>query len=326
MPPMQDEALSFSIVIPTYQRRDIVCRSLRSIFAIDYPGPVDIIVVIDGSTDGTVQALKALECPFPLQVIEQANGGLAAARNRGAREATGEIILFLDDDMIVDPALLRQHAATYSGGADAVVGRFAPATGAEAGFLSGGSPERAIRDPAHPDRLSAFEICGGQMSVRRCVFEAVGGFDERFTRGGRYGYEDFELGCRLLEKFDVRSNADALSYHSGAVRPRDLPRRARSCAAAEASLLKDYPEHRREFARRKQDYLQSRVLRPLTIVPLLSPLLAKLLAWLAEIAVRTPLRSDRRVEELCHMAFAVTYWCEVRKLGGLAASVSAGDA
>ena len=62
---------SFSIIVPTYQRRDVVCDTVRAFCRLTYEGPVEIIVVVDGSTDGTAAALAVLDCPFPLRVIEQ---------------------------------------------------------------------------------------------------------------------------------------------------------------------------------------------------------------------------------------------------------------
>ena len=113
---------SFSIVIPTYQRRDVVSEAVRALAKLDYAGRLELIVVVDGSTDGTAEALRGVECPFPVRVIEQPNGGAAHARNRGAAEAGNDVILFLDDDMICDPNLVREHARLYLDGAEAVIG------------------------------------------------------------------------------------------------------------------------------------------------------------------------------------------------------------
>src|SRR4051812_34062633 len=127
---------SFSIVIPTFQRREIVCDVLRSLTALDYRGSVEIIIVIDGSTDGTAEALAEIASPFPVRIVKQANRGASGARNRGASEASGDIILFLDDDMISDPDLLEQHAKMYWDGADAVIGRTPLHPNSAPGFLA----------------------------------------------------------------------------------------------------------------------------------------------------------------------------------------------
>src|SRR5437868_13963442 len=113
---------SFSVLIPTFQRRDLVCAAVEALAKARYGGDVEAIIVVDGSTDGTAQSLAQLRLPFPLRIIEQANCGAAHARNRGAAEATHDILLFLDDDMLCAPDLLTEHARFHLAGAQAVVG------------------------------------------------------------------------------------------------------------------------------------------------------------------------------------------------------------
>src|SRR3954451_12058345 len=91
----------FSIIIPTFNRRDIVLDTVTSLVATRRPWPCELIVVVDGSRDGTVEALRSLDLPLPLTVHEQPNQGSAAARNAGAAAARGRYLLFLDDDMTV---------------------------------------------------------------------------------------------------------------------------------------------------------------------------------------------------------------------------------
>src|SRR6266487_2852993 len=115
-------SLRFSIVIPTYQRRDVVLSSVHALAAQEDGGPFEVIVVVDGSTDGSADALRELETPFPLSVIEQPNRGQAEARNQGVAAARGELLLFLDDDMEAHPRLLAEHDRSHREGADVVLG------------------------------------------------------------------------------------------------------------------------------------------------------------------------------------------------------------
>ncbi len=119
----------FSIVVPTYERRDVLVESMRSLARLETPWPVELVVVVDGSTDGSAEAARAVEIPFPVTVVEQPNAGAAAARNHGAAVARGDYLLFLDDDMTADPRLLVEHDAVLSAGADAALGELAALTG-----------------------------------------------------------------------------------------------------------------------------------------------------------------------------------------------------
>src|SRR6266568_2649599 len=84
----------FSIIIPTYERRDLVRRMVAAL-ADQTHDDFEVIVVVDGSTDGTAAALRELGFSFPLSVLEQTNLGAAAARNAGVAAAGGELFLFL---------------------------------------------------------------------------------------------------------------------------------------------------------------------------------------------------------------------------------------
>jgi len=107
---------SLSVVIPTYQRRDAVCDAVRALARTDYAGAVELIVVIDGSTDGTTQALAAIACPFPVKIIEQNLAAIdrAIAEAQRALDAdSGNLYLntHLAETMRRKLDLLRQAAA-----------------------------------------------------------------------------------------------------------------------------------------------------------------------------------------------------------------------
>jgi len=136
----------FSVVVPTFQRRDVVVASVAAFGAQDFGEPFEVVVVVDGSTDGTADALRALSPPFPLAVVEQENRGPAAARNRGAEEARGEFLLFLDDDMDPVPDFVGAHVRAHRDavGLVAVAGRILPggAVAHSMRSLSESSPRR----------------------------------------------------------------------------------------------------------------------------------------------------------------------------------------
>jgi len=75
---------SFTMIVSTFQRRDMVCETVQTIGRIRYDGPFELVVIVDGSDDGTAEALEKLTLPFPYRVMWQPNGGLGHARNSGA--------------------------------------------------------------------------------------------------------------------------------------------------------------------------------------------------------------------------------------------------
>jgi len=103
-----------SVVIPTYNRRPILEKCLRALENQDPAASVDryeVVVVDDGSTDGTAEWLRQEAASFPhVRLIEQDHGGAAAGRNRGVDEARGDVIVFIDSDLVVTAGFLAAHA------------------------------------------------------------------------------------------------------------------------------------------------------------------------------------------------------------------------
>jgi GT2 family glycosyltransferase len=252
--------------------------------------------------------LAQLTVPFDMRVIEQANGGAASARNRGAAEATGDILLFLDDDMIAQPDLLEQHARTYRDGADAVTGDMPLHADSPPGFLSSGFAMSVDWDRDAPS--TPFDIFTGQLSVRRSVFERLGGFDESFTAAGGYGNEDIDFGVRLVGGFDVRHNPEAITRQLHRVQPRQFMRRARLLAQADLRFAAKHPDLAQQlFESRGGSQKMVRVFyRPISRVPLFSKALAAVVVRTCEIGLRTRYRSSRQLSRLFSIAYAASYW------------------
>src|SRR5215212_11526906 len=97
-----------SVVIPTYNRRRLVVEAVESALAQTYR-PLEILVVDDGSTDGTEAELHRFGSA--VRYLKQPNQGAAAARNRGIRAATGELVAFLDSDDLWAPAKIEKQVA-----------------------------------------------------------------------------------------------------------------------------------------------------------------------------------------------------------------------
>jgi glycosyltransferase involved in cell wall biosynthesis len=171
---------------------------VRSVLAQSLP-PCELIIVDDGSTDGSLEELAGLPpAPFPLRVLRQANAGQSAARNAAAREATGEFLAFIDQDDSWHPRHLEELVEPLAAGPD--VGW------AYCDFdemdLEGNLVTRAfIRTLGvpHPKR-TIYECVAGDLMVlpsasvmRRTAFEQAGGFDETLC-----GYEDDDLFVRFF--------------------------------------------------------------------------------------------------------------------------------
>jgi len=236
----------FSVVIPTYQRREVV---LRTVAALDRQSERDFeaVVVVDGSTDGSAEALGGLEVSFPLRVIEQENRGRAAACNVGAATAVGELLLTLDDDMEADPAMLAEHDRSHHEGADVVLGDMPVHPDSPPNMLSWGVGDWARR---RCERLSASgaeirldDLLTGQLSISRAAYDAVGGFDAEFTREGLFGGEDIDFGHRLRKAgYSIAFNPAAISYQYYDVDPADYLRRAREAGRADRELMDKHSE------------------------------------------------------------------------------------
>jgi len=132
-----------SIVVPTYNRHRILNRTLPSLLGQEGVGAeYEVIMVVDGSTDGTLAMLKRTEWGSRLRVVAQPNRGQASARNRGAAEARGEILLFLDDDMIAAPDLVAVHVEEHGSSRERVIlGDMGLAEGVRRSFLKRGIEE-----------------------------------------------------------------------------------------------------------------------------------------------------------------------------------------
>lgn len=319
------QALRYSIVVPTYQRREILIGSLRSLGALDDLG-FEVIVVVDGSTDGTADALARLEFPFPLRVIEQNNSGAARARNVGAAAARAELVLFLDDDMRADPHLLAAHERAYADGADAVLGHIPVSPDAPRTFLTPGLDEwaesRRRRLVDGGGQLDLSDLLTGQLSVRRQVFRDLGGFDEQFTRGGSFGNEDTDFGRRLLDGgYRVVFAPDAISWQYYDVAPSAYLQQWHDAGRADVAYMRKYPDAGEEIfrARRATNRSNRFVIRPLARTPVLSGPVAALARTAAVRLARTR-PDDQRASRFFFRVRNLEYWRGVNAAGGRPAS------
>src|ERR1700722_7130693 len=103
---------SLSVIIPTYNRKDVLAKALEGYLAQSLPQLIDeLLIVDDGSTDDTESMVREFSrrSPITIRYLKQANKGPATARNLGIREARSSIVLFTDSDIVPAPELVSQH-------------------------------------------------------------------------------------------------------------------------------------------------------------------------------------------------------------------------
>jgi glycosyltransferase involved in cell wall biosynthesis len=196
--------MDLSIVIPTRDRRE---RLLTTLDALDRQrldgAQVEVVVVDNGSSDGTTAALADRVGSLPVSVLSEPRAGASFARNRALEHARGEVVLLLGDDMVPeDDALLAAHVALHREHAEpryAVLGRVCWAEPVDAfmrwlevaGFQF--SFDRIAAGPVDP----AAYLYSSHASLSAAALRGAGGFDgERFP----YLMEDTELGIRLRRR------------------------------------------------------------------------------------------------------------------------------
>jgi glycosyltransferase involved in cell wall biosynthesis len=178
--------MKISVVIATRNRAALLAGALASLRAQAGAPEIEIIVVDNGSTDDT----RAVALGHGAHVVFEAQPNRALARNAGVAVASGEIVLFIDDDVVLPPYFVAAHARAH----DAVIFPHV-VTGPIINV-----PSAEVRPvPTFLNGSNAF-FCTCNASVARNALNAVGGFDPAFDK---YGWEDTELGARL-RAFDVR--------------------------------------------------------------------------------------------------------------------------
>jgi len=191
------EQIRFSIVTPTHRRRQSLLRMLDALAAQDYPFDCfEVIVVADGRDDELMEALGRRTYPYRLRAVSQTQAGPAAARNRGLDEAAEPYALFVDDDVLPAPSLVRRHAETHGTPDLVVIGPLLAAASARPlpwtvwEWATLQQQYRAMEAGKWAPTPRQFYT--GNASVRLDHIKAVGGFNPKFRRG-----EDVELAWRL---------------------------------------------------------------------------------------------------------------------------------
>ncbi|NJL61000.1 MAG: glycosyltransferase [Methylacidiphilales bacterium] len=191
------EIVFFSVVIPTYNRKPILEKCLKALEMQEISASTtiqdyEVVVVDDGSTDGTLQWLEECKNEFPhVQVFEQNHQGPSAARNLGVLQAKGDTIIFIDSDLVVTKVFLQSHADALVDGKNKL--------GSDKFFTYGAVINTAnFENPtSEPYKITDFSrafFATGNVAIAKHWLVEAGLFDTEFQL---YGWEDLELGVRL---------------------------------------------------------------------------------------------------------------------------------
>lgn len=233
-----------SVVLATYNRLDLLLRLLGCLSRQTLPpDQFEVIVVDDGSKISAAAHVDASRYPFPLSVITQDNAGPSAARHRGAIQARGDILLFVDDDMELPARFLETHLGYHGGRPTAVFGRYASDPKIR---------EKSIFERYHGlkwDDLSRAADQGelvvdgtllatGNASMRREDYFRAGGLDLSLPRA-----EDMALGLDLEELgVDLVFSNAAYSVHlSDHTQPEKWRARAFIHGKLEPAIARKHP-------------------------------------------------------------------------------------
>ncbi|OGI09590.1 MAG: hypothetical protein A2X41_06620 [Candidatus Margulisbacteria bacterium GWE2_39_32] len=202
----------FSVIIPTFNRRDILKETILSLSSQTFTD-FELIIADDGSSDGTEKMVAELKTSFPVRYQWHKNAGRSAARNMGLKMARGKVVVFIDDHVYSDSRLLEEHYnfhQKYGATKIKVIRGFAPLV----------RDKSEIPAQAAYQDMSTFKFKGennpfisfftGNVSIDKEALEKVGGFEEDFKE---YGFQDSELGYRLVKAgYHIKVNPNAIVY------------------------------------------------------------------------------------------------------------------
>ena len=179
-----------SVIIPAYNAEQYIREAIESVLAQTY-SPIEVIVVNDGSTDGTADILR--QCSDRVTVITQSNGGPSVARNSAIGISRGQWIAFIDADDLWDPTKLEDQFASARSPADVIYCNSRIIDGFGRCMDNSANRKRPGDELSLADLILCNEISILTTVVRRSSLEAVGGFDA----SNRNGTEDYQLWLRL---------------------------------------------------------------------------------------------------------------------------------
>ncbi len=238
--------MTTSIVIPTYNGADKILNVLTCLME-QTVAPDEVIVVIDGSTDNTKEILSRNNFGFnKFRIIEQKNGGRAKVRNRGAHEASSELLIFFDDDMLPENNCLQQHiihhhqhwGSILTGSAIDVQREKCTEAQTFKTSLTLKWSQQLIQTQGQPLPADQIFLTAANFSISKQLFTLLNGFDERLTDA-----EDYDLALRAHKAgIPLFYNHEAFAWHDDRISFRTYIHRLRQYTRAQEMLTILKPE------------------------------------------------------------------------------------
>jgi glycosyltransferase involved in cell wall biosynthesis len=207
--------LTISVIIPTYNgaaKLPVILAALEKQSCM----PTEVIVVVDGSTDNTLEVLQQ-NWNLPLKVLVQGNRGRSVVRNKGASEAECDLLIFFDDDMIPDPDCVKMHLLHHLQNSNSIL------TGAQIDTRKGVTDFQFFKhslsvkwsaelrkNSGKPLSIKKAFVTAANFSIPKEIFLQLKGFEEQLT-----DTEDFELAVRAAKSgIKIYYDYTAFAWHN----------------------------------------------------------------------------------------------------------------